>query len=478
MVTGKFLFNECPGGELVFHYREFPGDANVKYTMRHDTVYTIPLGVAMHLNDRCAYPEYSHNLDGGKAIAGVTVEGSTQNMYIQSKIHRTNFIPLDFTLDAGTVQFGGTVNSSLNNASLSLLKNNVLFDSVDVNGNGLALVDVPVLDATTGVETIYGNLYTPGTQPTTPSAPPVGYPIQPPLAVAPYIAKSIIAGVQAASTLPLTVVYANGLAGVGATLTNAGAQVAFAVDGYTANLNDRILIKDQASQFQNGIYTVTDVGSAITNWVLTRATDYDSITEIIPASATSVSFGTINAGKSFQEVDIVMVIGTDPIAFAPFIGVDINNFINYATGQFVITFPVAPLAGQAINSQTVPTIPSRPFAMLYHNNTITIRPVPDQPYAINFEVDARPTQLFQTNSVPQLEELWQYIALLASKKIFEDRMDMDSVQMILPELDTQERLCLRRTLVQLANQRSATIYAGVTGDSNQFNQGFGYGGTF
>lgn len=94
MVTGKFLFNECPGGELIFHYREFPGDANVKYVMRHDSIHTIPLGVAMHLNDRCAYPEYSHNLDAGKAI-------NAEAMFIQSKVHRTNFIPLDFTLDAG-----------------------------------------------------------------------------------------------------------------------------------------------------------------------------------------------------------------------------------------------------------------------------------------------------------------------------------------------------------------------------------------
>lgn len=269
------------------------------------------------------------------------------NNFIQSIGVTGDGVTQQFT---GTVQFGGTANSNLNNASLSLLKRNVMFDSIDVNGNGLTLTDVPVLDATTGVETVYGNLYVPGTQPTTPSAPPVGYPLQPPLATAPYIS---------------------------------GAQT-----------------------------------------------------------------------------------------------VDLNNYINYATGQFVITFPVAPRSGQAINSQTVPTIPSRPFAMLYHNNTITLRPVPDQPYAINFEVDARPTQLFETNSIPQLEELWQYIALLSSKKIFEDRMDMDSVQMILPELDTQERLCLRRTLVQLANQRSATIYAGVTGENNEFNQGWGMGGTF
>lgn len=126
MVTGKFLFNECPGGELVFHYREFPGDTNMKYTMRHDQIYTIPLGVAMHLNDRCAYPEYSHNLDGGKAISGVTVEGSTQNMYIQSKIHRTNFIPLDFTLDAGNWSGKSVAQVTFTNP----LSNNQVLDSM------------------------------------------------------------------------------------------------------------------------------------------------------------------------------------------------------------------------------------------------------------------------------------------------------------------------------------------------------------
>lgn len=380
---------------------------------------------------------------------------------------------------SGTIQFGGTVNNQLNNASLSLLKRNVLFSSIDVNNNGLSMVDVPVLDATTGTETICGNLYVAGTQPTNPPVPPQGNPIQPPLATAPYVPASIIAAVVAASTgTSLTVTYLNGAAGVGATLTNAGVQAAFAIDGYTANIGDRILIKDQSSQFQNGIYQVTTLGSGVTNWVLTRTTDYDTTAQIIPASATTVLSGTINANSSWEQADTVTTIGTDPIAFIPFSGIDLTNFINYLTGQFIVTFPVAPLAGVAINSQTVPTIPSRPFGMLFHNNTITLRPVPDQPYAINFEVDARPTQLFQTNSVPQLEELWQYIAYLTALKIFQDKMDLDSANLIMPELDVQERLCLRRTLVTLANQRTSTIYAGVTGENNQFNQGWGFGGTF
>ena len=94
MVTGKFLFNECPGGLLEFSYLEFPGDKKVDYKMRHDTIHTIPLGVAMHLNDRVAYNEYSHNPDSRKTV-------EDKNLYIKSKVHRTSFIPLDFTMNAG-----------------------------------------------------------------------------------------------------------------------------------------------------------------------------------------------------------------------------------------------------------------------------------------------------------------------------------------------------------------------------------------
>jgi hypothetical protein len=151
-----------------------------------------------------------------------------------------------------------------------------------------------------------------------------------------------------------------------------------------------------------------------------------------------------------------------------------NNNINYATGQFTITFPTAPGDGIAINSQTVPTALSLPQAMLFYENKFTLRPVPDQPYRINFEVYVRPTYLMEEASEPALEEYWQYIAYGAAKKIFEDRMDIESVQMIMPEFKTQERLCLRRTLVQLSNQRTATIYTESVGPGNGWN-GWGNG---
>ena len=74
----------------------------------------------------------------------------------------------------------------------------------------------------------------------------------------------------------LNTTYNNGTSGVGATLTNAGTQEALVIDGVTLVASDRVLIYNQSNAFENGIYTVTNVGSASTNWVLTRATDADS----------------------------------------------------------------------------------------------------------------------------------------------------------------------------------------------------------
>ena len=59
---------------------------------------------------------------------------------------------------------------------------------------------------------------------------------------------SIKAATKAGTTANLTATYNNGIAGVGATLTNSGAQAAFAVDGYSSSVNDRILVKNQTNQ--------------------------------------------------------------------------------------------------------------------------------------------------------------------------------------------------------------------------------------
>jgi hypothetical protein len=120
----------------------------------------------------------------------------------------------------------------------------------------------------------------------------------------------------------LNATYDNGTAGVGATLTNAGTQVALVVDGVTVATNDRVLVYEQTDQTQNGIYVVTDTGSGSTNWVLTRSDDADtyvinSANGLSEGSTVFVQQGTTGAGETYTcNTSGVITFGTTAISFA------------------------------------------------------------------------------------------------------------------------------------------------------------------
>lgn len=129
--------------------------------------------------------------------------------------------------------------------------------------------------------------------------------------------------VKTASTASLPATYSNGTSGVGATLTNSGAQAAIVLDGITLLVNDRVLIKDQATLLQNGVYTVTTVGTASTNWVLTRATDFDNSpgTELQAGTFFFVEQGTTQADNGYVVItNTAITIGTTSIEFNQFSG--------------------------------------------------------------------------------------------------------------------------------------------------------------
>lgn len=126
----------------------------------------------------------------------------------------------------------------------------------------------------------------------------------------------------------LTATYANGVAGVGATLTNNGAQAAFSVDSYSPLINERVLVKNQSNSAENGIYDLTVVGNGSTNWVLTRSTDFDTPTEMNNSGVIPVLYGTQQTGTGWLRGTTVTTIGTDPITFIQF-------------GQPLLSFPLA-----------------------------------------------------------------------------------------------------------------------------------------
>lgn len=138
-----------------------------------------------------------------------------------------------------------------------------------------------------------------------------------------YIDAAILGDVPAkdavnfATTAALpSVVYANGASGVGATLTGV-ALAAISTDSGSPSVGQFILVKNQASTFQNGVYVVTATGSGIAVFVLTRRTDYDQAVEALAGSSIFVLSGTVNSSTVWDQNSAnVATMGTDAITFA------------------------------------------------------------------------------------------------------------------------------------------------------------------
>lgn len=89
MVRGIFTFHEVPGGQMQFCYKYYDGDEVETYTMRDGETYSIPRGVAKHLNKNCWYPVHQYAVDEtGRSIAR-----------IGQKVRRCSFNSLEFMDD-------------------------------------------------------------------------------------------------------------------------------------------------------------------------------------------------------------------------------------------------------------------------------------------------------------------------------------------------------------------------------------------
>ena len=101
----------------------------------------------------------------------------------------------------------------------------------------------------------------------------------------------------------------------------ANANGALTIDGVTVTAGDRVLIKNQASAVQNGIYTVTTTGSGSAAFVLTRGPDADTAAELTGGTFFFVEDGTTNAENGYVAThNGTPTLGTTNILFAQFSG--------------------------------------------------------------------------------------------------------------------------------------------------------------
>ena len=110
--------------------------------------------------------------------------------------------------------------------------------------------------------------------------------------------------------------------GVGATLTNSGANAALVIDGVSLSNTARVLVYQQTNAVHNGVYTVTNPGNSSAQWVLTRATDADTFGLANPnalgaGDAFFVQDGDTGAGETYVcNTQGTITFGTSNITFA------------------------------------------------------------------------------------------------------------------------------------------------------------------
>lgn len=116
--------------------------------------------------------------------------------------------------------------------------------------------------------------------------------------------------------------YNNGTSGVGATLT-ANANGALSVDSTLTVAANRVLVKNEVTQANNGVYVVTQVGTAGTPYILTRATDFDTagsgVDQIDEGDFFLVTGGVANINTAWvQQTAPPITVGTTALVFQQF----------------------------------------------------------------------------------------------------------------------------------------------------------------
>ena len=178
------------------------------------------------------------------------------------------------------------------------------------------------------------------------------------------------APVAAASNTNFVATYNNGTSGVGATLTFTSTG-AINIDGVAATIGIRILVKNQTTDTQNGVYTVTTAGTAGVSCVLTRATDADNNPdgEMANGDVVFCTGGTINSGKTFINASTnPIIIGTSAITYSEYSTALPSQTGN--SGKYLTTDGTTPSWG-TVAGYSAPTLGSTSIASGATVTTIT-----------------------------------------------------------------------------------------------------------
>ena len=249
----------------------------------------------------------------------------------------------------------------------------------------------------------------------------------------------------------------------------------------------------QQQNFASGVGTQGPYSGTVSAVPILRSVNNNPLNELGTPNNPGISQG--NPPYPVSRVQNILITTSGPSSFPTqnvtddgngnLIGNCTNGTINYATGaianlQFTYNVP----QGSAIQIQFNPVVQSIPLSILFFQNQFVLRPVPNQGYTIELTAERAPSQALTALSeggispgaTPELSEWWELIAVGAAKKIYEDHLDFDGVQIMDKMLQERYQLAYTRTYAQLGKQRISTIFADqLTG--NYGSNGWGGAGT-
>lgn len=229
-------------------------------------------------------------------------------------------------------------------------------------------------------------------------------------------------------------------------------------------VNNTLLVNTLPPYSGNSTIATTSVDSAV--WI----TSIDGTgNNVIVADSGQFLTGAVNYG-------LLMTPGAAPFGNSPLPGgySTTSNTINYLTGIATVTFPVVIPAGNNISAQCRFYQTGLPRAILFYNNTLTLRSPPDRQYLVEIDAYLSPAAFLNTAAAIPFAYMVEYIARGAARKILSDTGDVEQFQFYESLFREQELLVVKRAERQWTESRTQTIFSQASGQGlNGLNNGFG-----
>lgn len=180
----------------------------------------------------------------------------------------------------------------------------------------------------------------------------------------------------------------------------------------------------------------------------------------------------LSTGTNQQLYGLLMQSGNAPFGNQPLSNSSLPNqysttvnTVNYNTGVVNVTFPTAPPAGVNIQAQCYFYEQGIPRALLFNNNTITMRPPPNTQYLVELDAYLTPAAFLSTSQAVPFGYMSEYIARGAARKLLSDTGDIEQFQFYEPLFKEQELLVWKRSQRQFTAVRTPTIFSEYGGQN-------------